>query len=545
MKPRNAGELVLTRLKSLGVDCFFANPGTEFASIIRGFHELPANSVPKPVMAPHESLATGMAYGHYLSSGRAQAVMTHANVGAANALIGLMGAARMNIPLIFISGMTSRSEHSTLGHRDKLIHWAQDSRDQGAIFREYVKFEAEISDASMVTEVLDRAHAIAMTPPYGPVAIKMSRDILLSEDISTSSYSANFQAPLFADLKAVDTAAKYLSSAKKPIVITNRLGADPSAVACLIEFSQKFGVGVLTPDDYYVSFPSNHSHHLGYRPSSALAEADFVLVLDTDAPWYPLENGPNPEAKVVHAGPDPYFRDIPLRSHRGDLFVQTNPGTFLSKLSQTNITEETRKLREAWLISKKTTSPKPAQQSRLNAESVSTVIAEFIDSEHVLINELGLSPAELKLQTPGTYFRSGSASPLGWGVGAALGLRLADSKKLPIAAIGDGVFFLSPMLAALQTSAAFELPFVSVVLNNGGMNSITQAVTKFYPEAGGPSPLSSFTNEVEYEKCASIVGGLALRAQTTQELHSSIQAASDFCKSHRKPVVINAIYSNE
>src|SRR5436190_17549449 len=101
MNPRNAGEAMLVRLKQLGVDYFIANPGTEFVSIIRGLSELPSEMVPASILAPHEFQAVSMAYGYYLATKRPQAVMTHANVGAANALIGLIGAARMNIPLLF------------------------------------------------------------------------------------------------------------------------------------------------------------------------------------------------------------------------------------------------------------------------------------------------------------------------------------------------------------------------------------------------------------------------------------------------------------
>src|SRR5258705_361218 len=67
-----------------------------------------------------------------------------------------------------------------LGYRDKLIHWSQDARDQASIYREYVKWEAELRDPSALYDLLDRAYAIACTPPFGPVAISVSRDILMS-----------------------------------------------------------------------------------------------------------------------------------------------------------------------------------------------------------------------------------------------------------------------------------------------------------------------------------------------------------------------------
>ncbi|MBK8201153.1 MAG: hypothetical protein IPK68_02095 [Bdellovibrionales bacterium] len=204
MNQRNVGEVLLARLKQLGVDYFFANPGTEFVSVIRGFQEMSKESIPTPILAPHELQAVSMAYGYYLATKKPQAVMTHANVGAANALIGLIGASRMNIPILFISGMTSQSERNTFGHRDKLIHWSQDTKDQGSMFREYVKWEAEISDPSVVCDVLDRAHAIAMSAPRGPVAIKVSRDILMSDEVKSffDQPSVRCQAPPMPDSRS-------------------------------------------------------------------------------------------------------------------------------------------------------------------------------------------------------------------------------------------------------------------------------------------------------------------------------------------------------
>jgi thiamine pyrophosphate-dependent acetolactate synthase large subunit-like protein len=49
MNQRNVGEALLTRLKQLGVDYFFANPGTEFVSVIRGFQEMSKESIPTPI----------------------------------------------------------------------------------------------------------------------------------------------------------------------------------------------------------------------------------------------------------------------------------------------------------------------------------------------------------------------------------------------------------------------------------------------------------------------------------------------------------------
>lgn len=543
MNPRNVGELLLTRLKSLGVENFFANPGTEFISVIRGFHELPEDSVPTPVSAPHESLAVNMAYGCYLASGRPQALMTHANVGAANALIGLIGASRMNIPLIFIAGLTSRSERGTAGHRDKLIHWSQDAKDPGAMFREYMKWEAEISDPETAADIIDRAFTIAMTPPFGPVAIKICRDILVSEKISARASTPAVSAGPAPSPSALSTSAGWLAASKRPLVLTNRLGADPAAVSLLSEISGARAIPVVTPEDFYMSFPAGHPYHLGYSNGQALAEADLVLVLDTEAPWFPLEKGPAPGAKVIQIGPDPLFADIPLRGHRADLFITSTAGEFLAAVRRNlhPLAPGILEMRKEWIAGMKTDAAEK-RNDKFDARAVSKIVSGFLDESTILINELSLLPEELGLRWPGQYFRSGSASPLGWGVGCALGISLARENKTVIAAIGDGVFFLSPVHGALALSVQKHAPFITIVLNNGGMASITKAARDFYPDLPAKLPLASFpTQAMQIEKCAEAFGGLGLRAKNGAELTEGLKTAAAYCRENRRPALINVI----
>lgn len=544
MKPRNGGEAILLRLKQLGVDYFFANPGTEFPSLIRGFHDLPKGSVPTPVLAPHELQAVTMAYGYTLGTGRPQAVMTHATVGAANALIGLIGAARMNIPLIFLSGMTSRTERGVLGSRDKLIHWAQDSVDQGAMFREYVKAEIEISDLSTVYDALDRAYAIATTAPCGPVAVKLCRDILLSTGLSPLPARIGVVAATAAAPDPVEF-SKFrdeLAHAERPLLVTNRLGSDPKLVPLLQKVSESHGIGVLTPEDFYLSFPSTHANHLGYRPNAALREADLVIVLDTETPWYPLEQGPVSSAKVVHVGCDPLFSRIPLRSHEGQVFLQSSPELFLRGFESFAPAAGKWKGRRAWIAAMKARPEGPRQCNGSDALGQSAILGEFLDPNTLVVNELGLAPEALGCRYPGNYFRSGSASPLGSGLGQALGLALAHPGKPVIAAVGDGVFFLSPVPGALLTSAELGLPLVVLVLNNGGMRSISRTVTEFYPEATGHLPLTSFASRgVAIEKCAAMVSGLGLRAADTAQLRGCLAKALEFVVKERRPAIINAL----
>ena len=557
--PRNLGEAILLRLKQLNVDFFFANPGTEFLSVIRGFHELPKAKVPEPVLAPHEFLAVSMAYGVYLRTQRPQVVMTHATVGAANALIGLIGAFRMNIPIIFIAGMTSAKESGEKGYRDKAIHWAQESPDQASIFRQLVKWEFEIREEACIYDILDRAYAISMSEPRGPVALSLSRDLLLSERVDPLPSKIGLRAiePFTPSLSDLIEIKRMLENSLRPIIVTNLSGISSDLVRLLVEVSELHAIGVLTPHDFYVSFPADHPHHLGYKSSVVLSEADLVLVLDTELPWYPLREGPHKCARVIHLGPDPLCESMGLRSHWGDKFVRTNVKHFLIHLKSMSTGGGIKEHRQNWLkamkeklhsnaddpagVKYKIVSNEDDEPPRLlfDPDLVAKVISEFIDENTVLINELSLNPSVLKCHHLGSYYRSGSTSSLGWGVGCALGIAESDRNKRIMVCVGDGVFYLSPLVGALLLAVERKSPFLLIVMNNSGLSSIATAAKDFYSLKTSFLPLTHFRAEgIRLDKIASAFGGWGDRVETEGELRAAITKGFDFIKSNRLPVII-------
>ena len=105
---RMTAESFLTRLADRGVDYVFANAGTDFAPIIEALSRSPGRNrkYPRVITVPHENVAVAMAHGYYRVSGKPAMVMVHVTVGTANAVCGLMNAARDNVPIILGAGRT-------------------------------------------------------------------------------------------------------------------------------------------------------------------------------------------------------------------------------------------------------------------------------------------------------------------------------------------------------------------------------------------------------------------------------------------------------
>ena len=105
---QNTAQAFLDLLSLRGIDCFFGNAGTDFASIVDAFskRKKEGKKTPVPITVPHEIPLISMAHGYYLATGKVQAAMVHVGVGTANALGAVMGAKRSRIPLLFFAGRT-------------------------------------------------------------------------------------------------------------------------------------------------------------------------------------------------------------------------------------------------------------------------------------------------------------------------------------------------------------------------------------------------------------------------------------------------------
>ena len=103
IRVETVAQAYLEILRDRGIEYFFGNAGTDFASLIDAFAKFQAEgkTTPRPMAVPHEFVAVSMAHGYYAVTGRPQVVMVHVTVGTANAVGAVINASRTNTPVIF------------------------------------------------------------------------------------------------------------------------------------------------------------------------------------------------------------------------------------------------------------------------------------------------------------------------------------------------------------------------------------------------------------------------------------------------------------
>ena len=134
----------------------------------------------------------------------------------------------------------------------------------------------------------------------------------------------------FPDPARIEEAARLLARARRPLILSTGAGRDPAAVPALVELAEAGGIGVVEVDPTHVNMPSSHPLHVGYtQPSGVdptLGEADVILVVECDVPWYPQLAKPASDAAIIHLGVDPLFARYPMRSFPCDVPILAEPG---------------------------------------------------------------------------------------------------------------------------------------------------------------------------------------------------------------------------
>ena len=564
LHPDTAAEAYLELLKDRGIDVFLGNAGTDFASLVEAFarFESDGRPAPRPLVVPHEFVAVSMAHGYYASGGRPAAVMVHVNVGTANASTAIITASRANVPVLMTAGRTPITEEGQPGSRDLHIHWAQESFDQAAMLREYVKWDYELRTPDQLEAVVDRAFELMHAEPRGPVYLTLPREVLAARPrpmAITSPSRRESRGDRFPDPARIDEAARILARAESPIIIVSAAGLDARAVPGLVEVAEAGGIGVVEADPIYMNFSHRHDLHLGYNQSGttnpSLAGADAILVVEADVPWYPALQKPAAGAAILHLGVDPFFSRYPMRSYPCDVPIAATPAAALPLLADAvrrhadgqavsrrrhRLAAEHRQRLATW----DATVLRQASASTIGFAWASRCIEEVADEGTIVVNEYPLDRRFAAFTRPGSYFASPHSSGLGFGLGAALGVKLARPESTVVATVGDGAYFFGEPLSCLFVQRAHALPILTVIFNNQQWEAVKSGALAVHPagiaKARGRFPLSELTPSPRFEEMARTVDGYGERVESPAELPAALKRGLSAVREGR-PAILNIL----
>jgi acetolactate synthase-1/2/3 large subunit len=549
-------EAYLSLLATRGIDYIFGNAGTDFPPIIEAYSKAKTGNqkYPTPVLAPHENVAIAMAHGYYMATGKMQAVMVHVGLGTANAMNGIINAARQNVPVLFTAGRTPIVEWGMLGGRNNYINWAQEMFDQGAMVREFVKWDYELRQPVQLETVVDRAIALAQSDPKGPVYLTLPREVLAS---GMNGYKLDVNASIapvttpHGDPAALNQAAQYLAQARRPVIITSNIGRELDSFTALSSFATRQNVPVVQYRPRYLCLADDHPMHCGYDPNPFLKDADLVIVADSDVPWLPEQIDLPVNCKVVHIGLDPLFARYPIRGFQADLAIMGDLAAALGTLAAATtasalLQERGNRVREfqkkpSW----KAVPDDLKTPAIMTPKWVSTCLQRAKSDDTIVINEYPLVLEQVTFAKPGTYFSHSPAGGLGWSMGAALGYKLAKPDATVVVCVGDGTYMFGNPTPTHFVSRAMELPFLTIVFNNARWAAVHRATLSMYPHGHAAKDnqptFSCLEPSPDYEKLVEASGGYGERVSDPAELPAALERALHAVQVEKRQAVLNVI----
>jgi acetolactate synthase-1/2/3 large subunit len=558
----SAAEVLLKSLKSNGIDYFFCNSGTDFAPVAEAYARSFAThaSVPKPMVVPHENCAVAMAHGYYMMTERPQAVMVHTSVGTANTINAIADASRDNVPVLLMAGRNPITEQGLLGSRNAHIHWGQEMFDQAGMLREFVKWDYEMRLPVQADSLVPRALDVMMAAPRGPAYLMLPREVLGAGKPSSNRPPPPHSAPAgaFPNPDAIERLADLIVAAERPLVITAAAGRWPSGMRALAHVAERFALPVVTFCARYMCLPNSHPMHMGYHPRPLLADADLVIALDIDVPWFPSTDQPQHDCKVVQIGDDPAFVRYPMRGFPCDLSITADTLAALAAIDlalerrgyekdkrleprRQRLAEKRMKIRNEW----KAAGDAAAKQDTIKLEYLSRCLGEVLPNDAVVVNEYWLKGEQCPREEAGTYFSTSSAGGLGWALGAALGAKLAAPEKLVVATVGDGSYMFANPTACHWVAEAYDLPVLTVIYNNQAYNAVRRATLNMYGKGAAAADdamiLADLHPSPAFEKAAEMSGGFGERVEKPADLPGALARAIKVVRDEGRQAVLNVI----
>src|SRR5215813_837998 len=528
----------LELLRQEGVEVIFGNPGTTELPLMDA---LAVETTPRYVLALQEGAVMAMAGGYAQASGQLACVNLHVAPGLGNAMGMLYDAQKAGAPILVTAGQHDQSFALT-----EPILWAE----LPEIARPFVKWATEVRRLEDLPRLLHRAAKTALAPPTGPVFLSIPGDILNAEAEIDLGRPTRIAPRLRGDAAAIEAAARLLADAVHPVILAGDAVARGDALTELVALAELLGAPVhLEGMDNSTPFPSTHPlfrgpiGRLAPRIRKTLDEHDLLLSIGGDllTMSLPSEVEPIPPGlPIIHLDVDPWQLG---KNYPAEVAILADPKAALPELTEAvnaatsdpaqGAAERRRKALEAAIAEEraalKTRALAEAAKHPTQPLALWQAIGEMLPRNIVIVDETLSSGAGLRQFVAGEDAKSFfgmRGGGIGWGLPAAIGVKLALPDRPVLALIGDGSALFN--CQALWTAAHERLAIAFLILNNGAYRILKQRVNALRGHAAQTGRYVAMDLDdppIDFTALARSMGVRAARAATLDQVRKSLAVA--------------------
>jgi acetolactate synthase-1/2/3 large subunit len=460
------------RLRAAGVRYVYGHPGGEVVDLIEGFRQAGLEFI----LTKHETAAAFMAEAAATAAGVPGVCLATLGPGATNLVTGIAHAYLDRAAVLAFSGQLPAERYEIATHQ---------RLDLRHLFAPITKWQATISSANAAA-VVERALRVAQRSRRGPVYLEVPSDVPKQETV-------DFAPPRFAtepvsaiDEDAIRTAAARLRGSERPLLIVGMDANNDAVAGPLRRLAEAWSIPVMVSPKAKGIFREDHPLFLGTIEGLGTAylydhidTCDLVLMVGFDPVEF--DRDWTARARIVHIGVVPnddryYGSEVeivgPIDAAIERLAPDPTPKVAL---------DEIRTFRDAFAVRLRPSS------ARLTPQQVLSELRAALPEDAFFACDVGYNKA-ISAQCwqsyrPRTFFLSNGLSSMGYGLPAALALKMAEPGRRVACVLGDGGFAMS--MAELETGVRLGLGVLVIVLVDDALSQIRAGQErKGYPVTG-------------------------------------------------------------
>lgn len=526
-------EILIKSLIDEGVDTVFGYPGGSVLNIYDSLYKYKDKI--KHYLTCHEQGASHAADGYARSTGKVGVCIATSGPGATNLVTGIATAYMDSVPLVAITGNVPKG---LLG-KDSF-----QEVDITGITMPITKHNFIVKDVNELQGIVRQAFYIAREGRPGPVLIDIPKDITINkgEYKSLEPLEVKPKSKHITD-EVLNEVSTYINRCNKPLIYAGGGVINSEATEELINFAEKLNAPVATTLMCRGAIPSEHRLNTGMigmhgsNASNILAtKCDLIIALGARFSDRVISDKKFiNNAKVIQIDIDPAEVN---KNVKVDSFIIGDIKVALQRLMP--LIEE--KKNEEWLntieelkllaITKNNSDNEEELTPRFLFESLS----EIDDGSFVIATEVGQhqmwTAQYFNFKTPRTLISSGGLGTMGFGLGAAMGVSVANPNKTVFNIAGDGSFGMN--CNEFATAVKYNIPIKVIVINNNALGMVRQWQSLFYEERYSQTTLDRAT---DFVKLAEAFGGVGFRVEKREDLNSVLKEALKI----NKPVIIDYV----
>lgn len=533
MEMLSGADMVVRSLIDQGVKHIFGYPGGSVLDIYDALHE---KGDIEHILVRHEQAAVHMADGFARATGEVGVVLVTSGPGATNAITGIATAYTDSIPLVVISGQVPTS---LIGND------AFQECDMIGISRPVVKHSFLVQSAADIPKIIKKAFYLASTGRPGPVVIDLPKDMMdpakKFEYVYPDSIKMRSYNPTKVGHKGqIKKGLKALLEAKKPVLYVGGGVIMSDSSKEVLRLSEALNIPVVSTLMGLGAFPASHKNSVGmlgmhgcYEANMTMHNSDLIFGIGVRFDDRTTNNVEKycPNATILHIDIDPSSIsksvrvDVPIVGSAEQVLA-----SMLTLLEEQESCNDSAAMDSWWkeidVWRAKDSLKYEKSSDRIKPQEVVEMLHKLTDGDAYVASDVGqhqmFAALYYPFDKPRRWINSGGLGTMGFGLPAAMGIKLAMPDEVVVCITGDGSIQMN--IQELSTALQYDIPVKIINLNNRFLGMVKQWQDLIYQGRHSHSYMDSVP---DFAAIAEAYGHVGVRISDPKKLESELKRALD------------------